>query len=44
MKGRLARTANIDLGLAILASTTAPPQISDYRCRLWLFTSTHPAN
>ena len=25
MKGRLARTANIELGLAILASTSEPP-------------------
>jgi len=28
MKGRLARTANIELGLAILASTSEPPHTS----------------
>ena len=28
MKGRLARNANIDLGLAILASTSQPPHTS----------------
>jgi len=28
MKGRLARNADIDLGLAILASTTEPPHTS----------------
>jgi hypothetical protein len=28
MKGRLARDANIDLGLAILASTSEPPHTS----------------
>jgi DNA-directed RNA polymerase sigma subunit (sigma70/sigma32) len=28
MKGRLARNANIDLGLAILASTSEPPHTS----------------